>query len=446
MSRRAYPTYKQSGVEWLGEIPAHWGVLPIKRITSIPITDGPHETPEILDDGIPFISAEAIKNDKIDFTRKRGFISIQEHERFSKKYRPKKGDIYIVKSGATTGNVACVETDEDFNIWSPLAVIRPNHKKAETTFVFFFMKSKNFFQSIELGWSYGTQQNIGMSVIENLPIVVPSLQEQRAIATFVDRETVRIDDLIEKKQKQIELLQEKRSALISHAVTKGLDSNVRMKDSGIEWLGEIPEHWDIRRFKFLLSEPLKYGANEVAELDDPDLPRYIRITDVNEGGSLRDDTFKSLPEDVAKPYLLSEGDLLFARSGATVGKTFFYRKSWRHAAYAGYLIRARLMSKHMIPAFAAYFCRSNNYWNWMRSSFIQATIQNVSAERYANMVVSVPSVDEQKEIIAYLDRETMAIDQLTEKVEQSINMLREYRTALISAVVTGKVDVRGKVA
>ncbi len=119
------------------------------------------------------------------------------------------------------------------------------------------------------------------------------------------------------------------------------------KDSGVEWLGEIPAHWEVLRLKFLISQPLQYGANEAAELTDPDLPRYIRITDIRDDGSLRDETFKSLPEDIARPYLLDEGDLLFARSGATVGKTFRYKPSWGAAAYAGYLIRARFKKERI---------------------------------------------------------------------------------------------------
>src|SRR5947207_11778636 len=113
-------------------------------------------------------------------------------------------------------------------------------------------------------------------------------------------------------------------------------------DSGVEWLGKIPTHWEVRRIKYLGTEPLKYGANEIAESTDFDLLRYIRITDVNENGTLRDDTFRSLPEKLAKPYMLRYGDLLLARSGATVGKSFLYQESWGRACYAGYLIRLRL--------------------------------------------------------------------------------------------------------
>jgi type I restriction enzyme S subunit len=224
---KPYPKYKDSGVEWIGEVPEGWEILPIKYVVKIPVTDGPHETPELLNEGIPFISAEAIKNDKIDFGKKRGFISIEEHKRFSEKYKPQKGDIYMIKSGATTGNVAVVETDDEFNIWSPLAAIRPDLKKTTTKFLFHFMKSINFFESIEIGWSFGTQQNIGMGVIENLPIVAPSIEEQISIAAYLDRKTAQIDDLISKKQKITELLKEERAAIINQAVTKGLNPDPR---------------------------------------------------------------------------------------------------------------------------------------------------------------------------------------------------------------------------
>ena len=210
---------KPSGVEWLGEVPENWEVKAIKHIVSTPVTDGPHETPEILGEGVPFLSAESVKNLKLDFEKKRGFISEKEHRRFSKKYCPQYGDIFMVKSGATTGNIAIVETDEVFNIWSPLAAIRVKPKKINQHFVFYFMQSFCFKQAVELGWNYGTQQNIGMGVIENLAVTVPELFEQTAIVKFLDQETDRIDALILETERSIELLKEHRSALITAAVT-----------------------------------------------------------------------------------------------------------------------------------------------------------------------------------------------------------------------------------
>jgi restriction endonuclease S subunit len=251
---------------------------------------------------------------------------------------------------------------------------------------------------------------------------------------------------VAKKERLVALLQEQRTALITRAVTKGLDPTVPMKDSGVEWLGEIPAHWEVKRLKFVLDAPLKYGANEAAQLDDPDLPRYVRITDIDENDNLRDETFKSLPSDVAAEYLLRDGDLLLARSGATAGKTFLYRQSWGTCAYAGYLIRARLDTEAAVPQFVRYFTASSAYWQWLSSAFIQATIQNVSAERYASLVFPQPVVAEQAEIAGFLDRETARIDALIAKVRDAIDRLKELRTALISAAVTGKIDVREEAA
>jgi type I restriction enzyme S subunit len=214
----------------------------------------------------------------------------------------------------------------------------------------------------------------------------------------------------------------------------------KYKPSGVEWLGEVPEHWDVKRLKFLLQEPLQYGANEAAELDDPDLPRFVRITDVDEQGNLREETFRSIPEEVAKPYLLQEDDLLFARSGATVGKTFFYQKTWGRAAYAGYLIRARLNRKDVFPKFVNQITKTGFYQQWIQSMLIQATIQNVNAEKYASFVIPLPPLPEQQAIAAFLDRETSRIDTLIGKKQKLVELLAEQRMALISRAVTKGLD------
>jgi type I restriction enzyme S subunit len=213
---------KDSGVEWLGEVPAHWDVLAIKHIVSTPITDGPHETPEFFDTGIPFVSAEAVSSGRIDFEKIRAHISDADNQRFSKKYSPKKFDIYMVKSGATTGVTAIVETDDAFNIWSPLAAIRCNELN-HPYFVLNFMRSRNFADAIAISWSFGTQQNIGMKVIENLPITRPPLSEAIEIANSLQDKSAKFDKIILQAQAQIELMQERRTALISAAVTGKID-------------------------------------------------------------------------------------------------------------------------------------------------------------------------------------------------------------------------------
>lgn len=208
------------------------------------------------------------------------------------------------------------------------------------------------------------------------------------------------------------------------------------KPSGVKWLGDIPSHWQPKRMRFLLTQKLQYGANEAAELDDPELPRYVRITDIDEQGTLREETFRSLPVEIAKPYLLKDGDILFARSGATSGKTFLYRNSWGTCAYAGYLIRARLNQGKMLPSFLRYFTASANYWQWLSSSTIQATIQNVSAEKYADLWLTYPPIAEQQTIADFLDAQTARIDTLLANKQQFIAKLKEKRSALIARTVT----------
>ena len=208
------------------------------------------------------------------------------------------------------------------------------------------------------------------------------------------------------------------------------------KDSGVEWLGKVPEHWEVKKLKYLVKEKLKYGANESAELDDPSLPRYIRITDFGDDGKLRDDTFKSLPQDKAKEYLLGEGDILFARSGATVGKTFQFKSYDGIACFAGYLIKASPDKDKILSDFEYYYTKSNAYDNWKNSIFIQATIQNIGADKYQTLLVTQPSLNEQTEITDYLDEKTTRIDDLIAKKERVIELLREKRTALISHAVT----------
>lgn len=210
---------KDSGVEWIGEIPEHWEATSTKNVLSIPITDGPHTTPMLVEEGIPFISAEAIKNGEIDFNKKRGLISLKDYEIFSQKYTPKLNDIYMIKSGATTGNVARVRTEEIFTIWSPLAVFRAKKEKVLPEYLHYILQSSFYKTGVELKWSFGTQQNIGMGVLSNLPLVFGTVQEQRLITEFLDNESEKIKKSIRVQNLQIEKLKEYKSSLIDAAVT-----------------------------------------------------------------------------------------------------------------------------------------------------------------------------------------------------------------------------------
>ena len=212
------------------------------------------------------------------------------------------------------------------------------------------------------------------------------------------------------------------------------------KDSGIDMIDDIPFHWQVVRLKFLLEEKLMYGANESAENENPEFPRYIRITDFDNNGNLRKDTFKSLPHEIASDYLLKEGDVLFARSGATVGKTFLFKNYNGNACFAGYLIKATSNRRKLLPSFLYYVTRSNYYNNWKDSIFIQATIQNIGADKYQNLQLPIPSILEQTTIANFLDHKTQLIDDLIAKKERLIKLLQEERTAIINQAVTKGLD------
>jgi len=214
---------KDSGVEWIGEIPRDWNLISLKHLVSTKITDGPHETPEFVDEGIPFLSVESVHDNKLDFNRKRGFITEETHKEYSKKCKPQRDDIFLVKSGSTTGKSTIVETDEEFNIWSPLCIIRSDKSKVTPRFTFTSLQSFYFRRFVELGWSFGTQPNIGMGVIENIRIIVPPLSEQTQIVKYLDEQTQKIDSTVEKESQRIELLKEYRQSLISEVVTGKVD-------------------------------------------------------------------------------------------------------------------------------------------------------------------------------------------------------------------------------
>lgn len=206
-------------------IPKGWRITKTLRVLSQPLTDGPHTTPQLYEEGIPFVSAEAVScgNGKIDFNHIRGFISQDFYEECCKKYVPKIDDIYMIKSGATTGRVSIVDTDRIFTIWSPLAVFRCNQEVMLPRFLFYALQALPYQQQVQDGWSYGTQQNIGMRVLEQLKLAYPDVTEQEKIACYLDDKCDMLDKAIQLAESKIKALQELKSTIISDVVTGKID-------------------------------------------------------------------------------------------------------------------------------------------------------------------------------------------------------------------------------
>lgn len=241
-----YAEYVLTDNTWIKRIPIEWKIVPLKYMCKGFIKDGPHETPNFIDEGIPFLSVDSIQNNKLVFESCR-YISVKDDTRFSLKCKPQKGNILLGKA-ASVGKVAFVDVEKDFNVWSPLAVINPLNEQLGK-YIFYCLQSYELQLQCDVFSNSNTQKNLGMTTIDNLSFPYPSFDEAQAIANFLDHETAKIDTLIAKQEKLIELLKEKRQAVISHAVTKGLNPNVKMKDSGGEWLGEVPEHWNVKSYR-----------------------------------------------------------------------------------------------------------------------------------------------------------------------------------------------------
>jgi len=427
----SYPAYADcSPARWqeVGNIPLGWEARRLKFSVSLRNEKIDAEATDLEYMGLEHIESWTGKriDDETAFSEGVATRFVKDDVLFGK-LRPYLAKVYLASKEGMATTEALVLTAE--------SALAPKFLK-------YLLLSGKFIDAVS-GASFGAKMpRANWETIGGLPILLPSIAEQQQIAAFLDWKTSQIDALIAKKQELLDKLKEKRQAVITQAVTKGLNPDAPMRDSGIAWLGDMPTHWEVRRLKFLASEPLMYGANEAAELDDPTLPRYIRITDVKDDGTLHDDTFRSLLQEVAAPYLLKEGDILLARSGATVGKSFQYLETWGIAAYAGYLIRFRVDAKLVRARFAYYYMRSEHYWACINASLIQATIQNFSAEKYANLNLPLPTLDEQSKIAEKIDKEVVKFDALETAAKNAITRLTEYRTALITAATTGKIDVR----
>lgn len=372
---------------------------------------------------VPYLRAANVKDGVLDLTDvKEMNFAPSEQGTFS--LRP--GDVLITEGsgsisavGASAvwrgeiGGVVCFQ--------NTLLRLRPRDDRADGRFLEWWARStfgSGVFASIASGANI---YHISAERVRALPIQLPPLEEQRRIADFLDAETSRLDDLARILVLLIERLKEREGATIELTLSSASSSSVRLKR--------------------LLTVPMSYGANESTEHDRRDWPRYIRTTDIASNGTLRDDTFASLPPDVARSYMLSDGDLLFVRSGATVGKSFVYGSQHGPAAHAGYLIRARVNSNLILPRLIWHFCQTTTYWQQVDEGAVQATIQNVNAEKYGNLLVPLVDRERQDSTLTILDSHVAKSRVLQHRAAQLLELLTERRQALITAAVTGQFDV-----
>ena len=441
-----YPEYKDSGVEWLGKIPAHWAVVRAKTITA-EHKQGFYTELAYVDDGVKLVRITDIYDNAIVSFENMPFVHIPE--RTERQFRINEGDFLFARSG-TIGRFGVIRQPERAVFASYL--IRFKFKEIHHEFLRCFLCSKYFQESLIASLHGGANHNIHAENIKERWIVLPIPTEQNIIAAFLDRETAKIDVLVAKKERLIELLREKRTALITQAVTRGLDPNVPMKDSGVEWLDEIPAHWEVfplRRRLFQEVGSIKIGPFgsqlKLETMTQEGFKVYgqehVIARDFNRGNKYIDQAkFDELLVCEIHPK-----DIVVTMMGSS-GRCALVPRYIERGIMDSHLLRIRLTNPGLESAYLCLLIDKAEYVRCQIEAFGKGAIMHgLNSGIIKSLVLAVPPSLEQVEILDFLDRETAKIDALAAKVHEAIDLLKEYRTALISAAVTGKTDVREEV-
>ena len=433
--RSQYGEYKDPKIEWLGSIPKHWSTTKLKFISDIEVGNSPKSKYYNKEgDGPPFLQGNAEFGDRHP-----------NPERFCSE--PDKiadnGDL-LLSVRAPVGEINTA--DRRYGIGRGLCRITPNSKSLDHDYAYYSLIAVR--KQLNPLSSGSTFDSVSRRDVAGMRIVLPSLPEQRTIATYLDRETGRIDALIEKKEQLIDLLEEKRTALISRVVTKGLDEEVEMQDSGVEWLGEIPAHWGTAKLKFL-SHSLQTGPFGSQLHSDEYITGGTPVINPSHlvGGQIEPEEGVTVDADTKQRiarHELSVGDLVFARRGE-LGRCAMVTEDEEGWLCGTGSIRLRPDQEKVDPVYLNWICSTRGVAEQFDLKSVGSTMNNLNTDILGALTISLPPLHEQRRIAHHLRKQTSKIDTLTDTVQSGVEQLRGYRTALISAAVTGQIDIREEV-
>lgn len=439
MSKRyqAYPEYKESEVDWVDFFPSHWNRVKLRLITSMYAGGTPSKNiEEYWEDGtIPWLNSGAVNQRLV--SKASTFITQDAFINSSAKWIPKNALVMaLAGQGKTKGMVAQLGIDTTCN--QSMAAIVPD-ALSDSRFLFWWLFSN--YQNIRNMSGGDNRDGLNLELLGNIECPIPSFEEKENIANFLDHETAKIDTLIDKQQQLIKLLKEKRQAVISHAVIKGLSPDAPMRDSDVEWLGEVPEHW--------VSCALKYYARVIdckhitAEFFDEGIP-LVSISEVKEW-YVNLETAKLTNERYYLDLIGGErkpesGDIIYSRN-ATVGEAALVPDNMPNFAMGQDVCLIRLDSG-VLPEYLLYVLNSGVISNQLDLAMVGSTFKRINVDDIRNFAVALPPYEEQVEIVGELTHILDKYDMLIVNAEKAISLMTERRTALISAAVTGKIDVR----
>jgi type I restriction enzyme, S subunit len=434
MSFPVYEEYKDSGVEWLGKIPTTWLTRRLVFCLSS-LESGSREKVEEGEVGeIPSLGGEHIGFDSQIKTRNMRYITRASFETL-RTGQIEKDDVLLVKDGATIGKVALV-TDLPYPecaVNEHVFILRSN-SDCSPNWLFYNLQTSEIQQGIWERVTGSAQPGLNSGFTKYLTLCLPDFAEQTAIASFLDAETSKIDSLVSEQRRLIELLKEKRQAVISHAVTKGLNPDVKMKESGIEWLGEVPEHWEIERGRFL------YRKRDLPPQPDDGVVTSFRDGQVTLRTNRRTDGFTMAILEVGYQRVLT-GDLVIHGMDAFAGAIGVSESTGKCTPEYSVLVPARDGMENQYFAKLLRLMALRNYIYVICPS-VRQRAPRFRYTSFKDVSLPVPPHDEQVEIVRLIESKSTELDSLVAQAERTIELLQERRTALISAAVTGKIDVR----
>lgn len=440
MSLPRYPEYRRTAIEWLLEVPAHWTDLPVKRLAKVPITNGVGEAGAYDDPSWP----RYLRITDIDGPRRlRNDVFKSLPPEVASKAPVDVGDLLIAAVGATYGKSYLHAVDAGPCCYAGYLIRFAPNEHLDSGFAAYWTESANYWAQVQSRVVQSTVQNFSAGKFRELAIALPTLDEQRRIASFLDRETAKIDALIAEQEKLLALLAEKRQATISHAVTRGLDPNAPMKDSGIPWLGEVPAHWEVSPLKYIS----RIGNGSTPNRDNPaywsefGFP-WLSSSVVNQDEVTEADRFvtelalKECHLPVIRPPAVLVGITGQGKTRGMASLLMFEATINQHLAYilpgpgrleVTYLLRALEMAYDTLRT---------------DSESAGSTKGAITCEQLSRFTIPLPPLDEQDAIAKYIDIKAADFEKLASDSRQAIALLKERRSAIIAAAVTGQIDVR----
>jgi Restriction endonuclease S subunits len=441
---QAYPEYKDSGVEWIGKYPSNWNITRVKFESYVKARVGWHglKSDDFTDEGPYLVTGSDFKGPEITWNDCY-HCDLERYEQ-DPYIQLQNGDLLVTKDG-TIGKVALVsDLDRKATLNSGVFVVRPLTNNYTSKFYFWLLQSNVFTGFVDFNKTGSTIVHLYQDTFVNFRYTMPGFTEQTQIANFLDHETTKIDTLIEKQQQLIKLLKEKRQAVISHAVTKGLNPDATMKDSGVAWLGEVPEHWIVRRLKH--TSNLQSGIPKGKDLTGKasiSIP-MLRVANVQDGYLDLNDVHKmAIEPDQLDRYSLEYGDVLMNEGGDNdkLGRGAIWKSKISPCIHQNHVfaIRPHSIEPEWLDLLT---CATYAKFHFFRVAKQSTNLASISSTNIKETPLVIPPEIERLEIMDYVFEKNEVFEKVGEKCSVQVKLLKERRTALISAAVTGKIDVR----